>query len=431
MLLDSKRQQLLALSLVSALAMTACGSKKEVYGNSKKPTIQTQGQAPGPVPETNSQGGEAELPIPGAPESQSPEALPVPVDASQGQLPPVMESQPVSSLELNPLPQDYEPNNAAHVAREGLSKRATGGQTSDGLLYTSSSTDAIHAFLRARNEKVSWGQKRLNLEMAANVQHAKMHVDSLSGETTVVVKLKEGSGDATYVMAGAMGEGSAQPLKVVRGGGNDKTTGNRSIEGTIKCLDLDGLCENTFARLRINDNGLTSVVNLIFRQSNADVYFHLPGEYSENPEYLELREFIHNSIKGVTTADRLRSVKMKSWEVVNGRSGFEVEVLGRNKEMLGFRGPLLAPEVGTAVNVVLSRVGKENTDSLDLLALGNVKLNYANTIQEAKMINNNGLGQVRIAVKMRKRAHYAQDQFAMTIMRKIKPIIELTDESLK
>lgn len=442
MSVQGQRSRVLAVSLMAALALSACGKKKEIYGgpeaqDSQATKVETaMGDLPGPSMDSD----EGPLPGPGprkAPTAQrvietkeGPVPQPPLVDG-RGQLPPVAQSRPIKGLDLNPIPADYKSNQASQVERDGLSKRITGGQTSDGMLYTSSSTDNIHAVLRARNEKVGYAQKRLNMEMAASVQSASLHVDALSGEATVVVKMAEGNSQTTYVLAGALGEGSAQRLKVVRGSATDKTTGRRAVEASIKCLDLDGGCENTFARLRFTVNGSPSVVNIVFRQSSADAFFQLPGEYSNNTEYLYLREFIHNSIKGVQTDNKISEIQMNAFEVVNGRSGFDIQLKGRNKELLGFRGPLLAPEAGSAVNVQLARIGKEANDTMDLISMGNVSLKYANYIQEARLVNNNGLGQVRFVLKMRKRAEYAQDQFAVTIMRRVKPLIELSDESLQ
>ncbi|MNL40579.1 hypothetical protein D3C87_1629380 [compost metagenome] len=122
---------------------------------------------------------------------------------------------------------------------------------------------------------------------------------------------------------------------------------------------------------------------------------------------------------------------MSSFEVVNGRSGVTLAIEGLNKELLAFAGPLLAPEAGTAVNVTLSRVKQDREDTLDLLAAGKNKLNFANWIGQARMVANNGLGQVRLALKMRKRGNYKQDQFAVTFMRTINPIVDLTDDNLQ
>lgn len=436
-------QRLIAVSLIAALAVSACGKKKEVYGgpaNQEKQATQAStnlGDLPGP----NVSSAEKSLPGPGPRKSPSQQGQFVetkegpmpqpPLVDGKGPLPPVSQSRPVQNSELNPIPADYKSNQASQVERDGITKRMTGGQTSDGLIYTSSSIDEIHAVLRARNDKVGWAQKRTNLELASSVKSASLKIDSLSGEATVVVKMAEGRSDATYVLSGEAGEGSARRLRVVRQSLSEKTTGQRTVEASLKCLDLDGGCENTFARLKFNVNGSPAVVNIVFRQSSADAFFQLPGEYSNNTEYLHLREFIHNSIKGVQSANRISEIQMNAFEVVNGRSGFEILIKGRNKELIGLRGPLLAPEAGTAVNIQAARVGKEAQDSLDFTSLGEVSLKYANYIQDVRVVNNNGLGQVRFVMKMRKRADYSQDQFAVTIMRRVKPLIELSDESLQ
>ena len=122
---------------------------------------------------------------------------------------------------------------------------------------------------------------------------------------------------------------------------------------------------------------------------------------------------------------------MSSWEVVNGRSGFTFTTKGYNDELLAFSGPLLSQDGSNAVNVRLNRIGKDEDNSLDLIAVRSSKLNYANTIQEARLIANNGLGQIRLSVKMRKRNNYAQDKFAVTVMKTIKPIVDLEDDNLK
>ncbi|MNK92310.1 hypothetical protein D3C87_1124300 [compost metagenome] len=122
---------------------------------------------------------------------------------------------------------------------------------------------------------------------------------------------------------------------------------------------------------------------------------------------------------------------MSSWEVVNGRSGFVFTTKGYNDELLAFSGPLLSQDGSNAVNVRLNRIGKDEDNSLDLISVRNSRLNYANTIQEARLIANNGLGQIRLSVKMRKRNNYAQDKFAVTVMKMIKPIVDLEDDNLK
>lgn len=403
-------------ALLATLALSACGKKKELVGpgavkaQTKTETQDTSGNLGG-----------------GLPEPKGTELNPPPVN----KVPPVVDSIP-EIKDKNQLPEDYKANDAKNVERTGLSKRLTGGTTAEGLNYTSSSTDELLNFLRARNQKVNHDTRRLNLEAAASIVSAKMTIDKTTKDTAVTLKIQEGSDVKVYNLAGYAAEGDyASALTNVIEANGEISTGGRPVEGTIKCLDMDGGCETTFVRLKIGQSPTSAIANVVFRNSKADVYFELPGQYSNNPEYALIRELVHSSVKKLDNDSRIKSVTMNSWEVVNGRSGVALTIKARNGELLGFAGPLLAPETGSRVNVKLSRIAKEDDDMLDLISLNSAKLNYANTIGEARMVANNGLGQVKVLVKMRQRGSHAQDQFLITFMRTIKPIVELSDENLK
>lgn len=427
--------------LLAALSLTACGKKKDVIppppeGASeqlpKSQTGESSGKIGGGLPDPNSKGDEDYNPP--LPEPIPEPTKPVPPQQNAGgtpTTPPVTGTRPAPAPGTNPLPPDYRSDDVKNTTRDNLNKRMTGGMTSDGLVYTSSSTDELLNYLRARNERVDEYTRRQNLEAAASVISAKMTVDGLTNDLIVTLKVQEHHGVKVYNVAGSLSSGAATPVRSVRAGNGEKTTGHRPLEGTAKCMDLDGGCETTFVRLKMGEAGSSAILNLVFRNSSADLYFHLPGEHSDNPEYLILREYAINTIQRSNTPDKIKSVKMNSWEVVNGRSGVTLVMRGANSELLAFAGPLLAPEAGTGVNINLSRIANDQEDTLDLISLHNTKLNYANWIGEARMIANNGLGQVRIALKMRKRASYAQDQFAVTFMRKIKPLVDLTDDNLR
>ncbi|WP_374029385.1 hypothetical protein [Bdellovibrio bacteriovorus] len=474
------KHTMITAALVATLGLSACGKKKDLIEqpapgqtsdqtvtqpNPTQKTDDTSGSIGGGLPDPNAQGDSdynpplpepipepskptKPAPTPGkkpdAPKTQQPKPStqvppappapgPVVSEPARPTTPPVVDTRPAPGG-LTQLPPDYRTNDAANVTRDNLTKRMTGAVTEDGLVYTSSSTDNLLNYLRARNEKVSYETRRLNLDAAASVVSAKLSVDGLSGDAVVTLKVQEGGSQKVYNLAGANGsEGYASPLRSVRAGNGERSTGTRAIEGTLKCLDLDGGCETTFVRVKIGSSPASAIINLVFRNSAADLYFHLPaaGKHTDNPEFLLLQEFMLSTIQRLDVDNKVKTSKISSWEVVNGRSGFNVAMKGVNRELLAFAGPLLAPEAGTGVNINLSRIAKDQEDTLDLISLDNTRLNYANYIGEARLIANNGLGQVRIALKMRKRGAYAQDQFAVTFMRKIKPIVDLTDDNLK
>nr|WP_295902179.1 hypothetical protein [uncultured Bdellovibrio sp.] len=448
-----QKHTLITAALLATLTLSACGKKKDVISappeNAKKTgEANTNGQIGGGLPDPNRPDDsnpplpepipEPRKPTPGG-STQQPNPLPPPPTAptapTQPPKPtthPVVDTRPAPAPGSNQLPPDYRTNDPGNATRDNLSKRMTGGVTSDGLVYTSSSTDDLLNYLRARNEKVGYETRRANLEAASSVLSAKMTVDGMSGDAIVTLKVQEGNDVKVYNVAGASSNGGyASPLRSVRAGNGEKSTGSRALEGTLKCMDLDGGCETTFVRLKIGTSPSSAIINVVFRNSAADLYFQLPGEYSSNPEYLGLRDIIRATIQGLNVPERIKTVRMSSFEVVNGRSGVALSMKTANNELLAFAGPLLAPEAGTGVNINLSRIAKDQEDTLDLISLDNTKLNLANTIGEARMVANNGLGQVRLALKMRKRGSYAQDQFLVTFMRKIKPLIDLTDDNLK
>lgn len=426
MLPTLQKHRLITTALLASLSITGCGKKKDLVNNPPPPPPPTQQQtSPQTGPDGKPLNGQlgGGLPIPNGENQPAPTNPPV-----------ITDTRPAPAGETNELPQDYKPNDPRNVNRDNLTKRMTGGVTQDGLVYTSSSTDELLNFLRARNDKVDEATRRLNLDAAASVQSAIMSVDSLSGDVVVTLKVLEGREVKVYNAGGVTSYGGpAATLRPVIGGQNTKTTGARPLEGTLKCLDLDGGCETTLVRLKIGSLGSSSIINLVFRNSSADLYFNLPAAdaQSDNSEFLILQEYILNTVRRIKTEDRIKTVRMSSWEVANGRSGVTLSIKGHNNELLAFAGPLLAPEVGSGVLVNLARVAQDQEDTLDLISLNQSKLTYANWIGDAKMIANNGLGQVRIAVKMRKRGSSAQDQFLVTFMRTIKPIVDLTDDNLK
>lgn len=456
-----KKHTMITAALLATLSLSACGKKKDVIAAPQTPTETSEGEKPAPkIPNSGesetsntdgkigggfpdpSTGGDTDfVPDEGGEDENGEDSEPTPIPSGSGHSsrpstrpnlpPPVVDSQPIPSAPQE-VPNEYVANDANNVERDEFGKRYTGGVASDGLLYTSTSTDDLLTFLRARNKRVGEQSRRANLQAAASVVYAKMSVDSMSGDGIVTLKVQEGGQVVVYNLAGSAFAGPANPLRLVRAGNGERTTGTRSLSGTWKCVDFDGGCENVFVRMTIGDSPDSAVINVVFRNSKMDLWFSLPGQNSGNPEYLRLHELAINTIKRNLNSDnRLKSATMSSWEVVNGRSGVTLMMKARNGELLGFAGPLLAPEAGTGVNIRLSRLATDREDSLDLFNTNATSLNYQNYIGDARLVANNGLGQVRIAIKMRKRVSFAQDQFAITLMRRIKPIVELNDENLR
>ena len=420
-----KNRGVLFLTVLTMSGLSACGGMKDILAPETDQVVQSKvSLAPGAsgvpvkekegVPSKNQTSEESEFP-------QLPEPLPDQVS----------DNKPAPALGTNPLPPDYRSNDEGNVDRDDLTKRMTGAVTPNGMVYTSSSTDELLNFLRWRNEKVDPTTRQMNMDPAASVQSAIFSWDRFSDEVFVTLKVTEGRNTVVYNLAGFVGHEKATSLNRVRSANGELTTGLRSIEGTVKCVDFDGGCDNIFVRLKIGEKGSSAIINVVFRNSVADVFFDFPVEKSDNWEYMEIKDFVLNTIRRYETKDKIKSVRMNSWEVVNGRSEVKLYVRGDNNELLAFAAPLLAPESGTRVNLHLSRVAKDTESDLDLNSEVETKLNYANMISEGRLVANNGLGQVRIALKMRPISGHQKNYFTATFMRRIKPIVDLTDDNLK
>lgn len=414
------------LMSLTFLSLTACGGLKDILAPEAYPVTQSDvAVASEPSRASSDQLDNSRNRVESSEQIDFPQ-LPEPLPDQ------VSGSRPAPELGTNPLPPDYRSNDEGNVDRDDLTKRMTGGVTSNGLVYTSSSTDELLNFLRWRNEKVDPVTRNSNMQAAASVREAIFSRDHFSDEIFLTLKVSDGGKDTqAYNLAGFLGQDKAAQLRRVRSANGEITTGTRPIEGTAKCVDFDGGCENIFVRLKIGEKGSSAIINVVFRNSVADVFFDFPVEKSDNPDYMEIKDFVLNTVRKYDTSDKIKSVHMSSWEVVNGRSEVKVFIRGFNNELLAFGAPLLAPETGTRVNLRLSRIAREQHADLDLGPGIETKLNYANMIGDGRLVANNGLGQVRMAFKLRNLSGHQQNHFTATFMRRIKPIVDLTNDHLK
>lgn len=390
-----QRHSLITAALIATLGLTAC---------SKDKTAGPQGQ-----PQEPAASGEVMTDTPNPAEGTN--VNPSSPTASNGDY----EIKNGVIIGKNPSTGGYNEANPANVDSNKYGKRLTGARNNEGLLYTSSATDDTLDVLR--------GLKRDQLGLSASVTEAKLRFDSISGQSVVTLNVQENGFPRTYILVGDSSMDENNQIVRLRSGGG---SGSMPINGTLQCLDLDGGCQTTLVKADLGYSGSASHIDIVFRQSIADLHFKLPAEGSGNPEYDVMEEMALNTYKYKKGDNRVKTSFMHSWEVANGRAGFSVVLRTYTNELLAFSGPLVSPEAGNSTNVVLKRLTKDPTQDDDGISNGG-KLNFQNMIGEARLTANNGLGQLRIVFKMRKLARYKQDVFAIVFMRRTKPVIDLND----
>lgn len=405
-------RKLLVLILAVSI-LQACGSKKSDSG----------------APSTDANGSKTVAGT-GAP-AASAAATGASSAGSMGQAPGAQSAITQSPIAegVDQVPLNYDPSQFSGFEDSQVGKRFTGAQNGDDLFYTSSSTDSVLAYLRSRNSTVSEVQKQANLQAAAQIFSADLQKEPMVDVAYISLKVQEGADVKNYTLVGELSSESMRPVKLIKA----KSTGHQILSGQMKCIDFDGGCNNILARLSFGAPGSMAIAYVVFRNSIADLFIEFSEKASEskNPEFIKIWEMFSSTIHNENTKERFDNYNMKSFEVVNGRSGFKIEALAKNDQFLGFSGPLLAPEVGSSVKIPVSRLAQNEDLSLDLLNLGSIQYDLLSTLGDLKLINNNGLGQIRLQIKMRKFGMAPLDAFNMTFMRRIQPTIDAGDELLK
>ncbi|RYZ88090.1 MAG: hypothetical protein EOP04_10130 [Proteobacteria bacterium] len=315
---------------------------------------------------------------------------------------------PVDRGDNSSMDEGYNSEDRRNVDQSRFNKTYTGLKDEDGLSYVGASADNLLNYLRKNSNDAS-------VAAARNVISARLTRGN--GQVQIVLELLEGNASRTYTLGGYVGQSRTNHLQVIQG------NGARSVEGSLTCMDADGGCETSVGQFIIGDQRSRATVRIIFRDSLADVHAALPGRRSGNPEYERVRAFWLNSNDNENTNEKLSDVYFNAFEVVHGRSGFDIQVLSENRQMLVMAGPLLAPRNGTATNIRADR-------SAAIPDLNQYAYDISNTIGAIKIVNNNGLGQMRFQLKMRPAGDYEQDVFNLTVMRIVKPLRSFKDISL-
>ena len=280
--------------------------------------------------------------------------------------------------------------NAAVNAKFDEAEAIKTGGKSENLNYTSSANDGLMAEFRGYNNKVNAEQKTMNLNLAKAVVNAKLVRGA--GDMLVDLTLDEsldGVKKITSYRLQAKQAGDKYTLSKVSVNGDLEIQG-----GFLKCTDADGGCDNAYIKVKMSG----AYVRVIFRKSYADRYFILQ-EGSQGSSFEMWKSYLTNTINGSTTSQKLDLVQVSSFEVVNGRSAMGVMIATQDKEVVGLSVPLLVADKGTVAGTNVVKVN-DLSKNYDLASNSNASQNLAKAIKEAKLVNNNGKGEVRIRLDL-------------------------------
>lgn len=258
----------------------------------------------------------------------------------------------------------------------------TGGKL-DNLNFTSSSDDGLMAEFRGYNKKQNKDQQELNLNLAKAIMTAKL-VRVGNSADVVELTLDESMDGVKKI--------TSYKLKATLAGDKyslSKTSANGDLDfedGFLKCIDRDGGCESAYIKIKMSGG----YARIIFRNSLADRLFVKQDNVS-SAGYDLWMSYIMNTVNFAQTNQKIKSVQLSSFEVVNGRSGMVMMLLTEDGDLVSLGVPLLTADKGTEVSVRASKLSDSS---------GKYSQKLSAALKEATLINNNGKGDLRLRLDL-------------------------------
>jgi hypothetical protein len=374
----------------------------------------------------------------------------------------------VDEEELKPV-ENYNPKNVENLNKtDGAVKRFTGSRDSKGDNYTDAASDSLMAYLRKQAQSESVADNRVdNLKFAESIREVK--IQSLTyGKVEIKVKVlveskksKKAKSDQTQTMGqdkrdsqdnktNAFTSQTNRNKKIaieltLTGNINDrfaKLKNGRSgskdsviSAGEFRCVDLDEeSCETSILRLKSKDGAMADVV---LRKTIAELHVNYNEKQDNKSDKFRTFVRLFENTRFRTHFDQpiVEKTLFDSFAVVNGRSELAVKVLLEKAEALVFKAPLISSmKPNNEVNVDTKRnLSAGDLTDEELRKSKNIYgISYGDMIEEAKLVKNNGLGQIQIDLKLKSGDSTADiaEIFNLRILRIVKPIIELDEDSI-
>lgn len=259
----------------------------------------------------------------------------------------------------------------------------TGGQSKD-LFFTSSSNDGLMTEFRSYNNKVSAEQSKMNASLAKIITSAKI---KKSGSDMLIDLTTDEQGVLQTYKLKATAEGNKHNIKVV------SQTGDLEFQGGfLKCLDKNDSCDNSYIKVKLSG----AYTRIIFRTSYANRLFQYQDSTSDGHRLW--MTYVNNSTQATTTNQKFKSAQVASYEIVNGRAAMGAMILTHDNESVGLSFPLVAAAQGTEV-VATALKAQDITKIYNLDTNSATSQRLAQAVTAAKLVNNNGLGDVRLKLE--------------------------------
>lgn len=288
------------------------------------------------------------------------------------------------------------------------------------LFYTGAGQDTLYEQLKSRLAEVEdQSSKEANREFAQliGLTSYKMDLSRRVGEVSVEIQLEAGR-QTRFLFKGRLDESNR-----MRVGSFDQSP---HLRLDAICMDLRGGCQTLHVKIEVRnpEDNIVHAAHVIARDSNAALFVQGRGiGETQNTEYDQLLSVLLNSMRSPGARPGLTSLRLITSETVSGGSFFMVRMmlgLSSLEQSLSIRGPLVK-KVGTSQLNVEADVLKGMTYSGGRRIEG--RSTFAETIGDARLVRNDGRGNLQLALQVRKGARAKKEEtLTLTFARIHKPV---------
>lgn len=263
----------------------------------------------------------------------------------------------------------------------------SGGQTKD-LFYTGAGRDGLLAAFKSQAGAASSDQQKLNANLSRAIIGARMSKANKQSATIDLAIDESFKGGIKNYQLKATPAFGVMNLSLVKQAAN----GNLEFQGGyLKCLDLDGGCDNSYAYIKLSGG----YAKIIFRKSYVDTFFLMQEKITNNAGFDELKDYAQNKRDDVSTAKKIDKIQVASYEVVNGRAGMGFALTTVDKQMVGLSIPLLVSDTASLVDVAVAK-SSDISRGYDLQSSAGYSSQLSQSITDARLVGNTGLGELKL-----------------------------------
>lgn len=295
----------------------------------------------------------------------------------------------------------------------------TGAQAAPNMDYVSLKSDGLMTTLQKYMSFEGAAQLNRNQQLAAQIVNGKLLYDLVTGDKSVVIKIKEGKHVRNYTFSVSPIEDKLAPM--VRARTNAYNEGRQNLKASFMCVDATPDCNVAVVKLEHPKHkgakGAKAYAMITFRREVADIHFSMSTKETKNADLAKIDQFFMNSRIIYDGADQLLSAQLESFEVAYGVSLVRTLIFGRDSEIVAHAGSLVASR--GSVNWKMRPLQRESED-IDLYDLEGRTTYMASTIGTATLRKVEAQGKVTVTYRMKTQTEGGQDEFVLAY--KTKPI---------